>query len=272
MSIIALLTDFGPRGSHYVAAMKAVILDINPKLKIIDISHTTEAFSIIEAAYLLKSTYSYFPKGTAFVVVVDPGVGSQRGIVAIETADEYYFVGPDNGIFPAALRDAIKEGYMVENEQFFHKPVSNTFHGRDIMSPVAAHIHSGVLLEDLGSAVDPIDLREVQIPFEINEKEKKINCTVQYVDDFGNITTNIAIKQNKIEGTDIILLENQNISLLKGNSEKRGKFTSHFGAVPKKSLLFLKGSTSYLEISLNQGNASADLNIFSGDNIELQFQ
>jgi hypothetical protein len=272
MSIIALLTDFGPRGSHYVAAMKAVILEINPELKIIDISHTTKAFSIIEAAYLLKSTYSIFPKRTAFVVVVDPGVGSPRGIVSIETVDEYYFVGPDNGIFPLALGEAIKECYLVKNERFFHKPVSNTFHGRDIMSPVAAHIHSGVLLEELGSALDPLKLKGVHIPFEINKKEKKITCTVQYVDDFGNITTNIAIKQSKVEGTDIILSENQNISLLKENSKKWGKFTSHFGAVPEQSLLFLKGSTGYLEISLNQGNASSYLNISSGDNIELQFE
>jgi len=272
MSIIGLLTDFGVRGSHYVAAMKAVILDINPTINIVDISHTNKPFSIIEASYLLKSVYSDFPKNSAFVVVIDPGVGSKREIVAIKTDNSYYFVGPDNGIFPAALIDKIEKCIIVKNDKFFHKPVSQTFHGRDIMSPVAAHICSEVELERFGSAIDPKYLKEIKIPLEINRDKRHIKCSVQYVDNFGNLTTNIKLIDNKIKNTDIIFSEDHTIQIKRENSAYEGKFVSHFASVSQGSLIFLKGSTGFLEISLNQGNASKNLDISSGDIITLQLK
>lgn len=272
MSIIGLLTDFGSRGSHYIAAMKAVISKINPEITIIDLSHSTQHFSMIEGSYLLRSTYLYFPKQSVFVVVIDPGVGSKRGILAIKTSDNYYFVGPDNGIFPAALRNRIAECFLIKNEKYFHKPVSKTFHGRDIMSPVAAHICSNVALEQFGPAIDPKELKKIEIPIEVNEKERKFKTCVQYVDDFGNLTTNIPMQENKIKGTDIELTKNRKIRIVRDNSTYDGIFVSHFDSVSKESLIFLRGSTGFLEISLNQGNASKYLGVSSGDIILLQYE
>jgi S-adenosylmethionine hydrolase len=140
-NIIALLTDFGNRGQHYVAAMKAVILRINPDVKLIDISHVISPYSIIEASYILKTTYTHFPKNTVFIVVVDPGVGSTREIILVKTKTNYVFIGPDNGIFPNTFSiEEISECYSIQNEEYFNHPVSPTFHGRDIMAPVGAYI------------------------------------------------------------------------------------------------------------------------------------
>ncbi|MFO7797309.1 MAG: SAM hydrolase/SAM-dependent halogenase family protein [Promethearchaeati archaeon] len=272
MNIISLLTDFGSRGSHYVAAMKAVILNISPETKIIDLSHMVKPFSIIEGSYILKSNYSYFPKQTIFVVVIDPGVGSERGILALKTNDGYYFVGPDNGILPAALGHNIEKCALVENDKYFHRPVSSTFHGRDIMSPVAAYISLKTPLKNIGPIINQKQLKMIEIPLEIKPDQRKIKCCIQYIDEFGNITTNIPLKKNKISNTDITLSEKTRIKVRKNNSIFEGNYSSHFASVSKDSLLFLQGSTGFLEISINQGNASKILDISSGDVIKLQLE
>ncbi len=273
--VIALLTDFGLRGSHYVASMKAIILKINPSIKIIDLSHSITKFSIIEASYLIKSTYRYFPEGSVFICVVDPGVGSKRKILVIKTKNKYYFVGPDNGIFPNALEDNIMECYIVENEKYFHKPVSKTFHGRDIMAPVGAYISNNVSLNNFGSSIDKNDLIKIPILNEISSKTGVMKCTVQYIDNFGNITTTIKIHDNnQIQtmdpGLNLFLNKNQNLLLQVNNKTYKGQYVSHFADVPINTLLFMKGSTGYLEISLNQKNAAKKLNIASGDIIKIQ--
>jgi len=268
---IGLITDFGLRGSHYVASMKGVIATINPKINIIDISHSVKHFSIIEAAYLIKSTYSYFPEGTVFVAVIDPGVGSEREIVALSTKDGYRFVGPDNGIFLGALESQITDCYLVNNEEYFHKPVSNTFHGRDIMAPVGAHIASGLPLKQLGPSLAPTQLKKLPLTYEINEKEKEISCSIQYVDDFGNLTTNIKIENKHVRNSEFSLEKKRPLTLITDNDTFRGQFVTHFAMVPENNLLFIKGSTGFLEISLNQGHASDFLGISSGDVIIIKF-
>jgi hypothetical protein len=270
---IVLITDFGPRGSHYVASMKAVIYKINPLVSIIDLSHSVKHFSIIEASYLLKSTYKYFPSGTVFVCVVDPGVGSKRKIVVLWTKDNYYFVGPDNGIFPRALENNISESYVIENENYFQKPISKTFHGRDIMAPIGAFITKDIPLSNFGPSINKEELIKVPLMNKIDKNKNLFICTIQYIDDFGNLTTTIKIdnhnkiQQNKVH---IILNKNQKISLKKNNTEYEGVYVSHFAKVPKDALLFMKGSTGYLEISLNQGNAAQYLNVVSGEKLELK--
>lgn len=272
--VIALLTDFGLRGSHYVASMKAVILKINPSIKIIDLSHSVAQFSIIEASYLIKSTYRYFPQGSVFICVVDPGVGSERKILALKTKNNYFFVGPDNGIFPCALEDSILECYIVENEKYFQKPVSQTFHGRDIMAPVGAYITKNIPLNNFGPSINKKDLIKIPIINEINSNTGIIKATVQYIDNFGNITTTIKIDDNnKIQNIesdlDLFLNKNQNLLLQVNNKIYKGKYASHFAEI-KDSLLFMKGSTGYLEISINQKDAAKELNITSGDIIKIQ--
>jgi hypothetical protein len=268
---IALLTDFGPLGGHYVASMKGVILKINPNVKIIDISHNISSFSIIEASYVIKTTYKYFPENTVFIIVVDPGVGSSRKILAIKTKTNYFFVGPDNGIFLNALSmDEISECVIVDNDNYFIKPVSKTFHGRDIMAPVGAHILNGIHLNDFGPPFEPINFTKYPIEYKVLPEKKVIQCTIMYVDNFGNGITNIAIEKNFIKGTSLSLKENMVIALEFKNQKYEGKFISHFASASLNSLVFLKGSTNYLEISINQGNASKGIGFKSGDIITIK--
>ncbi|MBY9006257.1 MAG: SAM-dependent chlorinase/fluorinase [Candidatus Lokiarchaeota archaeon] len=268
--IVALITDFGIKGAHYVAMMKAIIYKINPLTNIIDISHSVSPFSIIEASYILKSSYSYFPKGTIFIIVVDPGVGSNRDIIILQTKDNYYFIGPDNGIFTFVYDQNITHCYKAKNENFFHKPVSGTFHGRDIMAPIAAHIAKNVNLNEFGPQSNIVDLNHYPLLYK-NINNKEIVGIIQYIDAFGNAITNIKIKNNHIISSNIHLVHNQKIKIYIDDKEYCCIYTSYFEAVPENTLLIIKGSTEYLEISINKGNASNKLNIFTGDNIKIKF-
>ena len=261
--IIGLLTDFGTKGQHYISSIKGVILKINPEINIIDISHNITPFSIIEAAYIIKTIYKYFPKETVFIIVVDPGVGSSRAILGVETIDDYYFIGPNNGIFLNAFPiTQISKCIDITNAEYFNNPVSNTFHGRDIMAPVGAYLANGV---DLGNFGIEFDLNKI-IQYHIEYKrisDKEVRCTIQYIDNFGNITTNI-------EATSIPLKEDKILKIkLKNKTEISGKFVNFFEEGTVNNLLFLVGSSGYLEISKNQGNAAVDLNLRVGDVITI---
>jgi len=269
--IIALLTDFGIKGQHYVASMKVVIIRINSNAKIIDISHSISPYSIIEASYLLKTSYQHFPEGSIFVIVVDPGVGSSREIIAVKTNSQYFFVGPNNGILPNVLdKTMISECVNIQNEEYFNKPLSHTFHGRDIMAPIGAHISNGTLLKKFGPRISFSKLNESPLIYEVYPKEKKICCVIQFIDSFGNGTTNISIVDNRIENTDIYLKESSIIKIKIKENEYEGEFTTHFSNVDVNSILCLVGSTSFLEISINQGNASEELCFKVGDIITIK--
>ncbi len=267
--IIGLLTDFGSKGQHYVASMKAVILKINSQIKIIDISHEITPYSIIEASYILETIYKYFPKGTVFITVVDPGVGTSREILGLKTNSNHYFIGPNNGLFSDILVKNIIECIEIQNDEFFCKPTSITFHGRDIMAPVAAHLLSGVLLNQFGHKFDLNNLEKLNKIYDINFEKKTIKCIIQYIDSFGNGTTNIPIVNNKIQNSEFSLNEGRKINMkIRGNNYE-GIFTTHFSSIPIKSLLFLVGSTGFLEISINQGNASQILGFNVGECITI---
>ncbi|MHA1193483.1 MAG: SAM hydrolase/SAM-dependent halogenase family protein [Promethearchaeota archaeon] len=265
-SIIGLITDFGLHGSHYVASMKGVILKINPLVKIIDISHTITSYSIIEASFILKTTYSFFPEKTVFIVVVDPGVGSSREILALRTKSNHVFIGPNNGIFGNVFEmNEINLCIKIENEQYFIKPISKTFQGRDIMAPVAAYITSGVKLKELGTKFNFENIKLAPLEYEILINEKKIKCSLQYIDDFGNGITNYPIIEESIKNSFFSLEEGDLITLEHNNRTHEGTFTTHFNKSSPGSLLFLKGSTGYLEISMNQENAARNIGFKVGD-------
>ena len=272
-SIIALLTDFGDRGQHYVAAMKAVILNINPHVKIIDISHGISPYSIIEASYILKTTYKHFPKTTVFIIVVDPGVGSTRKIFVLKTNSNYFFIGPDNGIFPNTFnKKEISECISIQNEEYFNHPVSPTFHGRDIMAPVGAYIlkYKNFPLSDLGTKFDFNSLIKTPITFKLDLEARSIFSSIQYIDSFGNGTTTIQMIGNKIKDSDLTLEDELKISIIINKNKYDGLFSSHFSSVPKDSILFLVGSTGFLEVSINQGNAAKTLDFKVGDIITIR--
>ncbi|MFW9899831.1 MAG: S-adenosyl-l-methionine hydroxide adenosyltransferase family protein [Candidatus Thorarchaeota archaeon] len=268
--IICLITDFGLKGQHYIASMKAVILNINPYVRIIDLSNHINPQSIIEASYVLKTTYKYFPEGTVFIIVVDPGVGSSREILALKTISNYYFIGPNNGIFTDFSSNQIAECREIQNELFFNKPISNTFHGRDIMAPIGAHLLSGIPLEKFGPAFSLDKLITLTNLYKIDINEKIISCSIQYVDSFGNGITNIPIINNKIQNCNLTVDEGMKIKVNVKGELFEGQFSSHYESVPIGSILFLVGSTGFLELSINQGNASKKLGFNVGDVIKLK--
>ncbi len=272
-NIIALITDFGTKGQHYVAVMKAVILNINPRVKIIDISHGIASYSIIEASYILKTTYKHFPKTTVFITVVDPGVGSTRRIIALKTKSNYFFIGPDNGIFPNAFnREEISDCISIQNEKYFNQPISSTFHGRDIMAPVGAYItkHKNFPLSDLGPKFDFNSLIKIPIIIKIDLENRSIMSLIQHIDSFGNGVTTIPMIGNKIEDSDLIIEDEFKISIIINNNKYDGIFSSHFSSVHKNSILFLVGSTGFLEVSINQGHAANILDFKLGDIITIR--
>ena len=256
--IIGFITDFGARGQHYVASMKGIVLNINPKANIIDIAHNITPFSIIEAAYIIKSTYSLYPKNTIFIIVVDPGVGSSREIILIRTKSDYFFIGPNNGIFTNAFDSSeISNCIHIKNEQYFNSPVSKTFHGRDIMAPIGAYLSKGVDINKFGSKFPIAKLKD--FPIELKKiSDYEIRCTIQYIDEFGNIITNI-------KGNSLIFKEDTEMTIRIGEQKIRGNFVKFFEEVFVNSLLFIVGSSGFLEISKNQGNAASDLGLKVGD-------
>ena len=261
MKTIALLTDFG-LVDNFVGVMKGVILNINPRIKIVDISHQIFSQDITQAAFLLKSSYRYFPRKTIFLVVVDPGVGSKRRPIIIRTKN-YFFVGPDNGCLSlAACADGIEKTAVIENRKYFLKPLSDTFHGRDIFAPAAAYLAEGKALSSFGKTLSSINRLNIA-PVRINK-----NCLkgeIVYTDRFGNLVTNISRdifkrftkkKRFKIKIKDIAV----------------DALAKSYQDVRRGEALAIFGSFGFLEISINQGSAERSLALGKGAGVELRTQ
>lgn len=262
MPVISLLTDFG-NFDEYVGVMKGVILSINPDARIVDLNHWIDPQDIIQAAYLIKSSYSYFPKNTIHVVVVDPGVGTQRRIVVLKIED-HFFVAPDNGVLSLLWQNTkIESAVNVNNSRYFLPLVSNTFHGRDIIAPVAAWISKKVPLKSLGSQLEFSHLKSIEMPFAKISPQNLIKGTVISVDRFGNLLTNIEAKtifQLCRQNTDKVPVVRLGNSCVKGLSLT-------YQSVPEKSGLMIIGSRNCLEVAVNRGNASRIFNVGKKDSI-----
>jgi len=261
MKIITFLTDFGTKDG-YVAQMKGVASTITDA-KLIDITHDITSHNIREGAFTLRSVVQYFPIGSVHVAVVDPGVGTDRKGILI-TTKRCILIGPDNGLLiPAAryLGDFIV--YEISNEKYMLNPVSSTFHGRDIFTPVAAHIINGVLFEEIGHRInDFVDLNFGQAEIKNNSATGKII----YIDRFGNVITNIT--------SDILLKGlnyNRKIMLFVGKKCLEIHFVKSYGFVRKRSMLATIGSSNFLEIGINQGNAAKKLSVKENDDIKILF-
>jgi len=261
MKIIALLTDFGLKDG-YVSQMKGVISSITDA-RIIDITHDITPHNIREAAFILQNTAPYYPVGTVHLAVVDPGVGTDRKGLIITTKSQI-LVGPDNGVLiPAAKRLGDLTVYEIKNEEYMLKNVSNTFHGRDIFAPIAAHIINGVSFEKLGDKTDKF----IDLDFgEVNVSKKDVAGKVIYFDHFGNIITNIDVASVKD-----IFEYNKKIKLYINDKQKDAVFVKSYSFAKKGQLLVTIGGSNYLEISLNQGNAAEKLNVKPDDKIKITF-
>ena len=251
--IIALLTDFG-LSDPYVGIMKGVILNINPDVQLVDISHLIVPQNINEAAFMLGRSYSYFPKGTIFVVVVDPGVGSQRSILMVEV-NGYIFLAPDNGVLKYIFnKHPGAHIFQVTNQKYFLSQVSQTFHGRDIFAPVAAHLSKDIRPKQLGSRISEFIRGEISVPV---KGQDRIVGEVIYFDRFGNGITNI--EQNMIINLASAKIQIKNYTI--------SKLSLSYHDVEMGTPLALIGSGGTVEISINQGNAKNSLPLQIGDSV-----
>lgn len=242
LRLITLTSDFSLVDS-YVAQMKGVILSINPSTIIVDITHEIEKFNIQTGAFMLASAASCFPKGTIHVAVVDPGVGTKRRAIMIQTK-QGYFVGPDNGVLIlAAERQGITSIHELTNPKYMLPEISGTFHGRDVFAPAAAYLEKGVKPARFGPKVEePVRPQFVQVKHE----KGSLICRVLHVDTFGNIITNL--KKADIP-SETLNIELQDTSL-------RLRLKKTYGETKPKDTMALIGSHGFLEIAVNRGNAA----------------
>ena len=261
MSVITLMTDFGIKDGN-VGVMKGVIWGICPSAQISDLSHMIQAQNIREAAYIFARSVPYFPKGSIHVVVVDPGVGTNRRPMAAQIGD-WFYVGPDNGTITGLLERAEQVGWQTEfvelnKKEYWLKDISYVFHGRDIFSPVAAHLGNGVSLSELGTPFnDPVHL---QLPKPEKTKDGW-RGEVTHIDHFGNISTNI-----RIENLGDAMKAKENI-IVRLNDTKINGMVDTFGERPVGEVIALIGSTGNLGIAVVNGNAAAKLGVKLGDEI-----
>jgi len=252
--IITLTTDFG-LSDPYVAMMKGVILSINPSARLVDVTHQIGIGSISQAALLIRETFTYFPEGTVHLAVVDPGVGSNRRLIALQ-AGAHFFVGPDNGLFWPVLRDVKgTKAVQLTQTRYFLPSITQTFHGREIFAPVAAHLSLGLSLESLGPAVR--DLTKLNIP-QPYVKEGVLCGQIIRVDNFGNLVTNIS----SLELMDFLESDPPRIEAGKLLIRKLSRI---YADCEEGEPLALINSSNLLEIAVNLGRASEYIGLRNGE-------
>ncbi len=253
--IVTLLSDFGLRDG-YVASMKGVILGIAPDARLVDISHLIESQDIRSAAFVLFTSYGCFPQGTVHLAVVDPGVGTSRKAIAVRTRS-FFLVGPDNGIFSLLLgQEQEWEARSLENPDFHRLPPSNTFHGRDIFAPVAASLAAGASFELFGPPCSPV-ICDWASPLSTSAG---IQGEVIHIDHFGNAITNVTREALERQAP----LDRWKASA--GGGIGLPVLDAYGQATPGKSLV-LAGSSGFLEIALNLGNAAAEFGLDTGSKV-----
>ncbi len=246
---IALLTDFGYR-DHYAGVMRAVIAKIAPAARVVDITHGIPPQSITAGALALRESWRYFPDGTIFVVVVDPGVGTARAPIAIGTRARACFIGPDNGVLWLAANEAgIKSIVELASSRYRLPAVSNTFHGRDIFAPAGAHLWLGAPLADLGPRIKAVEQLELGAP---TRTARALEGQVIYVDGFGNLVSNID-RANLVRLNASFPARGLWVTI--GNSAPM-KILDAYADAPKGAPLATLGSFDLLEVAVRDGNAA----------------
>jgi S-adenosylmethionine hydrolase len=257
--IITLLTDFGLR-DHFVASMKGVMLGLNPDLNLVDISHLVPPQDIRTGAFLLGQAYACFPPATIHLAVVDPGVGTDRKVLAA-IAGGHYFVAPDNGILSYVRRAAADfRAYEVTADHYYRKPVSNTFHGRDVFAPIAAWISRDIPMHQLGNELaEPVELK---IPEPARIKEGLIQAAIMAVDHYGNMITNLTPGHLPEFDPGRPLP----FKILAGKKEITA-CRENYGEAKQGEAFIIEGSTGHIEISIKGASAAATLGLKAGNPI-----
>jgi S-adenosylmethionine hydrolase len=262
LKVVTLLTDFGMK-DPYVAEMKAAILTHSPQVRIVDISHEVPKFNIRAGAFILASAAPLFPDGTVHVAVVDPGVGTKRRPIIVETSRNFY-VGPDNGVIMlAASKDGVKKVFGVEELPSTFPVVSNTFHGRDVFAPVAASLARGQSPESFGR-----EIRDYCIPPFAKPRTEAgmVLGEILYIDSFGNIVTSIPIELLKEA---LAVREGDQVKVAINETSAVFRLCSAYGEVPAGTQLAIAGSENLLEISVNQGSAESRFGVKTGDKVSV---
>jgi S-adenosylmethionine hydrolase len=254
MTVITLTTDFG-LADGYVGIMKGVILTLVPGAQLVDLSHEIAPQDIRRAALILAQAAPYFPSGTVHLAVVDPGVGGERRPIIVQTA-RAFFVGPDNGLFTAALGLPGARAFVANQPQFWRAPVSHTFHGRDVFAPLAAHLARGVAPETVGAAI--ADAVRLSLPAPVRLPDGSIAGEIAYADRFGNLVSNIP---------GAWLAGRQWRCQVAGRTIQ-GPVATYAAAAPG-ALLTLVNSGGTLEIAVREGSAERALNAHAGEKITL---
>ncbi|MGI8884219.1 MAG: SAM hydrolase/SAM-dependent halogenase family protein [Pyrinomonadaceae bacterium] len=253
--IIALITDFGT-ADYFVGAMKGVILSINPVAQTIDITHEIPPQNIASASFALRACYRNFPEKTIFVAVVDPGVGSNRKAILVETID-YFFIAPDNGLLSFVFDETESfRVYELSNEQFFRRPISRTFHGRDVFASAAAHLSNGAKPEKFGAIIKNYVHAAENKPQ--NSGENEIAAEIIHIDRFGNLITNLRKKDAP---------ENFSLKIAGQTIEKMREFYSE---AESAEVFMIWGSAGFLEIVAFNDSAAALLNAEIGQKVILR--
>ena len=259
--LITLTTDFG-LNDHFVGTIKGVILDIVPEAEIVDICHTVQAFDVLDGALAIAQAYSYFPNGTVHLVVVDPGVGTARRPILLSTG-RYYFVAPDNGVLSLVFAHAERlQVRHIDAEHYYHQPVSNTFHARDIFAPVVAYLAKGVEPAKFGEEIT--DFVRFNAPKPKPVDAHTLRGVVLRVDRFGNMVTNFtpqdvpALFQAEPPAFKIVVGKRE-ITAIRANYAE-GKPNEVFGIL---------GSMGYLEISANRAAAAQVTGVGKGGEVNI---
>jgi S-adenosylmethionine hydrolase len=258
--IITLTTDYGTN-DHLVGVMKGVILSINPEVEVVDITHGVLAHDILDGALTISQAYNYFPAKTIHVVVVDPGVGTPRRPILV-ASDQHYFIAPDNGVLSAVydLTEALY-GWHITSEHYFRNPVSNTFHGRDIFAPVAAWLSKSWQTSAFGEPMT--DFVRFAIP-KPKPAGNTIKAIVLKVDNFGNLITNL-----KVEDAPALAAADGKFTIKVGNAEVKKLHQTFAQGAPGEPFAVI-GSSGYVEISLNKGNAARTIGAGRGAEVTVE--
>jgi len=254
---LTLTTDFGT-GDYYVGAMKGVILSICPAARIVDITHEIAAYEIAEAAFVVSQAYRTFPRRTVHVVVIDPGVGTSRRPILAQAAGQY-FVAPDNGVLSMIYTREKHKVRHITADRYFRKPLSNTFHGRDIFSPVGAHLAAGVAPARFGKLID--DYLRLEFAQPVRTGRRAWTGAILKIDRFGNIVTNFA-------AADFPDLERRAFEMAAG-PQRVSVLARNYAECGPGELFLIVGSSGFYEISASQGAAAKMLGCAAGAPLEL---
>ena len=265
-TIVTLTTDFGLR-DPFVGIMKGVILSLNPEVELVDLSHQISAQGILDGAVTLLESYRFFPPGTIHLVVVDPGVGTERRPILARTL-KYTFVAPDNGVLSLVVeREEAVEVRHITADQYFLKPVSNTFHGRDVLAPIAAWLSRGIEPDKFGAAItDYVRAAPGQPQRPQRTATNEVRGAVLKIDHFGNLITNLAP-----EDVREMFQESPPPFRIVVNGHETTRLASAYGQGGPVEVVAIPGSAGFLELAVNLGSAAESLGAGPGTDVLVVF-